>query len=475
MGLHLSRATRFLFDFDGTIAHSPPLHERAFKAVLAEHHPGLLPGFDYHRFVGMETTRVFRLLGLEADAAALAKAKRAAYEALVLAGKLSFMPGAEDCLRRLTALGMPLYLGTSGSRGSVTRAMQALGIEGLFAGIVFGDEVSQGKPHPEIFTTLMAQYGIDPADAVVVEDALSGVKAARAADASVIGVFDEALASEVDWFVTNLSDIAARVELANSLDVAAVIPAAGKGTRLGLDKPKILADVTPHDTIWSILRDKLRPIVDQVSVVMSPWGRPYFAEALRPEDDGTVRIAIQDEPIGMGDAVFRARRDFANAHRLLVVWGDQVNVSPETLRSAIAAHAHRSRTVIVPVVRLAQPYVEYRFEDGRLTRILETREGDICAPNGYGDVGVFLLSVPDLESAWGAYLGPAKRGAATGEINFLPFMTYLAGHGWTVEPIEIDDPVEARGINNKDDLAYAALHVERLKGHPAPASKGQKP
>lgn len=472
MTLRLSRATRFLFDFDGTIAHSPPLHERAFQTVLAEHHPALLAGFDYHRFVGMETTRVFRLLGLEADAPALAKAKRAAYEALVLAGELTFMPGAEDCLRRLSALGMPLYLGTSGSRGSVTRAMTALGLEGLFAGIVFGDEVSNGKPHPEIFTTLMQRYGIDPAEAVVVEDALSGVKAARAAGAAVIGAFDTTLASEVDWFVSDLSDIANRVEQSNGLDVAAVIPAAGKGTRLGLDKPKILADVTPNDTIWSILRDKLRPLVDQVSVVMSPWGRPYFAEALRPEDAGRVRIAIQDEPIGMGDAVFRAQSDFAAARRLLVVWGDQVNVSPETLRRAISAHGNRQKTVIVPVVRLAQPYVEYRFEEGRLTRILETREGDICAPNGFGDVGVFLLTVPELDAAWHDYLASAKRGAATGEINFLPFMTYLAGHGWTVEPIEIDDPVEARGINNKDDLAYAALHVERLKGHAPSSSQG---
>jgi bifunctional UDP-N-acetylglucosamine pyrophosphorylase / glucosamine-1-phosphate N-acetyltransferase len=242
-----------------------------------------------------------------------------------------------------------------------------------------------------------------------------------------------------------------------------VIPAAGKGTRLGLDVPKILAPVTGDETIWSIMQAKLTGVTDHINVVMSPWGEPVFRSRISPQQHGFVSVSIQTEPVGMGDAVFRAEPVFADYDLLTVVWGDQVNISRDTLKLALAQHGGRPNTAIIPIVRLAEPYVEYRFSAGRLTRILETREGDVCAPGGFGDVGTFVLSVPGLKDIWLRYLGFAGKGAQTGEINFLPFLRFLSETGWTVEPVEIANPVEARGINTKADLAHAAQYVEELK------------
>ena len=92
--------------------------------------------------------------------------------------------------------------------------------------------------------------------------------------------------------------------------------------------------------------------------------------------------------------------------------------------------------------------------DRCLTKVLQTREGDATTPNGFSDVGTFLLSTEGLKPAWEDYLETAPRGSGTGEINFLPFLPFLSARGWAITPLEVADPTEARGINTKDDLAF---------------------
>ena len=103
---------------------------------------------------------------------------------------------------------------------------------------------------------------------------------------------------------------------------------------------------------------------------------------------------------------------------------------------------------------MATPYVEYVFDGPRLTKVLQTREGDTTTPNGFSDVGTFLLATQGLKPAWEDYLKTAPRGSGTGEINFLPFLPFLSARGWTITPLEVADATEARGINTKDDLAF---------------------
>jgi bifunctional UDP-N-acetylglucosamine pyrophosphorylase / glucosamine-1-phosphate N-acetyltransferase len=98
--------------------------------------------------------------------------------------------------------------------------------------------------------------------------------------------------------------------------------------------------------------------------------------------------------------------------------------------------------------------VEYVFDGARLTKVLQTREGDATTPNGFSDVGAFLLRTDGLQPAWDDHLAGAQRGSGTGEINFLPFLPFLCARGWTVTPLEVADATEARGINTKDDLAF---------------------
>jgi bifunctional UDP-N-acetylglucosamine pyrophosphorylase / glucosamine-1-phosphate N-acetyltransferase len=231
--------------------------------------------------------------------------------------------------------------------------------------------------------------------------------------------------------------------------VCAVIPAAGRGSRLGIAGPKILAPLTEHETIWSVLHTRLAPLVDHIHLVLSPDGAQTF-----PPLPPCVSRSIQPEPIGMGDAIFGARAAWTPFDAILIVWGDQVFVSTDTLCRILAALAAPVRQAVLPVTRMARPYVEYLFEGTKLTKVLQTREGDETTPNGFSDVGTFLLATNGLAAAWDGYLAQAARGGQTGEINFLPFLIFLCAQGWTVTPLEVADATEARGINTKEDLSF---------------------
>jgi bifunctional UDP-N-acetylglucosamine pyrophosphorylase/glucosamine-1-phosphate N-acetyltransferase len=216
---------------------------------------------------------------------------------------------------------------------------------------------------------------------------------------------------------------------------------------LGSQLPKILTPLTANDSVWSVLHTKLAPLVDHIHVVLSPDGAALF-----PQTDG-VSTSIQFEPTGMGDAIFQAHDAWSGYEWLLVVWGDQVFVSGNTLSRALAARS-AAHQMVLPLTRMAEPYVEYVLEGGCLLRVLQTREGDATTPYGFSDVGTFLLSVAGLKPAWQAYRATTPAGAATGEINFLPFLPFLSDRGWKVTPLEVADVTEARGINTPDDLAF---------------------
>jgi bifunctional N-acetylglucosamine-1-phosphate-uridyltransferase/glucosamine-1-phosphate-acetyltransferase GlmU-like protein len=233
------------------------------------------------------------------------------------------------------------------------------------------------------------------------------------------------------------------------MKICAVIPAAGKGSRLGTPGPKILTPLNDRETIWSVLQARLAPLVDHIHLVLSSEGARDFP-ILPPH----VSCSIQPQPIGMGDAIFGARPSWEIYDAILIVWGDQVFVSTDTLSRTLSALRLPERQAVLPLTRMADPYVEYVFDGAKLAAVLQSREGDKTTPGGFSDVGTFLLTTRGLTAAWNDYLSSAAHGSQTGEINFLPFLPFLSSQGWTVTPLEVADPTEARGINTPEDLSF---------------------
>jgi bifunctional N-acetylglucosamine-1-phosphate-uridyltransferase/glucosamine-1-phosphate-acetyltransferase GlmU-like protein len=251
--------------------------------------------------------------------------------------------------------------------------------------------------------------------------------------------------------------------------ICAIVPAAGRGTRLSADVPKVFVPILPDLTIWDAVRGRLSRLAVPIILILSPEGMSYRQNnpaAFHPESFDNTVVALQSSPLGMGDAIFSAADLWGEFDDLLIVWGDQFNLSLQTLGACIELHAsHEKPALTLPLVRMPHAYVEYIFDSaGRLTQIRQSREGDACQPGGLSDVGVFLLSGgPVLIEEWTRYRKGCTIGSVTGEINFLPFLVHLSSIGWPVNRYETNDPAEAIGINTPEDLAFARqLLRERL-------------
>lgn len=178
-----------LFDLDGTLVDSSPAHEAAFVETLRGVSPPLASSFDYDAVRGQKTKDVFDALGLHDPS--LIEEKQRRYREAVARGVVRLFDGAVPLLTLLVGAGRRLGLVTGASRPSTEAVLAAGGIERLFETVVTGDEVERGKPDPAGYEAALAALRCAPANAYAVEDASSGVLAAKAARLLVVGIGDE--------------------------------------------------------------------------------------------------------------------------------------------------------------------------------------------------------------------------------------------------------------------------------------------
>ena len=202
-----------------------------------------------------------------------------------------------------------------------------------------------------------------------------------------------------------------------------IVPAAGAGSRLGGDVPKILVPVAGRRMLDRLI-DLYRPFAETIVVV----AHPSFSARLT----GPFAVVEQHERTGMLDAVLlgmdavrRTRPD-----EVWVTWGDQVGV----LRATIERLAEVMGSATNPAAALRQ-----------------RREGDTMPPVGESDMGLFALRRGAFERDLSEYAAGVERGRGTGERNFVPFIPWLAQRA-PVETFPCTDEREAIGINTPDEL-----------------------
>ena len=193
----LSGISHFLFDLDGTLVDSSPLHEAAYRAVLASHHARLLAGFDYPAIAGLPTPAALARLGVaEEDIPLLTGAKQAHYRGALQS--LKPLPGAAELLAMLRARGAEIAIVSSASRASAEAALAATGLAAPL--LVAAEDVASAKPAPDPYLTALKLLGAKPSHSIAIEDALSGLLSARAAGLKVIGMHHEALRGMSDFY-----------------------------------------------------------------------------------------------------------------------------------------------------------------------------------------------------------------------------------------------------------------------------------
>lgn len=190
LGRHMFQGKRLLlFDFDGTVADTTPLHAAAFAQVLSP----LGITVDYPSIAGLKTTDAMRLClasgGMDltpAELSSLVAAKQKCVRVLILDG-LKPLPGADVFLRRAQQH-YRLAMVTSGSRGTVELALEKLGYVGWFDPLICAEDVLHAKPNPEGFSLALRTTGVSADSALVFEDSHAGFQAAVAAGLEYIDI-----------------------------------------------------------------------------------------------------------------------------------------------------------------------------------------------------------------------------------------------------------------------------------------------
>jgi bifunctional UDP-N-acetylglucosamine pyrophosphorylase/glucosamine-1-phosphate N-acetyltransferase len=236
----------------------------------------------------------------------------------------------------------------------------------------------------------------------------------------------------------------------------ALIPAAGRGSRLGFDKPKILFPIAGR-TILEWLVDLLSPLCSQFVFVLAPRGAEDVQDLAARLLPGRQRIALQGQPVGMADAIAKGLPAVETAN-IMIVWGDQVALQPASLQFVMRIHQGPAQpSATCPTVWRDRPYIHFqRDASGQVIQVLQAREGDVLPARGESDSGVFLFRTAALRRTLPRLLeSESSLGKQTRELNFLPILPML-GHLITL-PIMTE--AESVGVNSPADAAYLERHL----------------
>lgn len=246
------------------------------------------------------------------------------------------------------------------------------------------------------------------------------------------------------------------------MDRILIVPAAGRGSRLGADTPKALVAVNGRPMLDHLL-DRHAPFVNRVVLVVAPDAYDRFA-AFAAERGAAIDLVTQATPTGMLDAIALAQPVVAAERpaRIAITWCDQIALSPATVASlAERAMSPDAPALAFPTALVERPYIHFdRDAAGRIVDVRQRREGDDMPTRGETDMGLFDLSLEAYLHHLMAFAGEARASRGTGERNFLPFIPWLAAKA-AVETLPGGSPIEAVGINTPEELTAVATHLAR--------------
>lgn len=180
-----------LWDMDGTLIDSEELHWRAWREAMADEgisitHDQFLSSF------GQRNDSIIPLwLGADASPEKVSKIERAKEERFrseVREAGVSPLPGAIAWVERLSESGWLQAIASSAPRANIEAVLEKMGAASYFQTIVSAEDVSRGKPDPEVYLVAASRLGARPDRCIVVEDAAAGLEGARRAGMFRIGV-----------------------------------------------------------------------------------------------------------------------------------------------------------------------------------------------------------------------------------------------------------------------------------------------
>ena len=207
-----------IFDFDGVIANSEPLHFRAYRDVLVDKGIALTESSYYELYLGYDDIGAFTAIAADtgtaltaADMASLVARKAVRLEELEKSGSVLF-PGARDAIMRM-ADAFPIAVASGALKAEILRVLDHEGLRGHFQFVVSAEDTPASKPDPAPYLLAAEKLRSTVADlhaheCVAIEDSKWGLVSARAAGMRTVGITQTYPASELvdvsDTVITHL-------------------------------------------------------------------------------------------------------------------------------------------------------------------------------------------------------------------------------------------------------------------------------
>jgi HAD superfamily hydrolase (TIGR01509 family) len=191
-----------VFDFDGVLADSEPLHLAVYQEVFAALGATLSREDYYSHYLGFDDEGVFRAMAAahgwdmdEARIAALVDQKARVFDDLLGSREVLF-PGASACVERL-ARAFPLGIASGALKHEIQTILRATGLEKHFRFIVASGDTPNSKPAPDPYLHAARLHGLPPAACVAIEDSRWGIVSARQAGLRCVGITNTYPATEL--------------------------------------------------------------------------------------------------------------------------------------------------------------------------------------------------------------------------------------------------------------------------------------
>ncbi len=185
-----------LFDLDGSVVDSEPLHLRSFRECLAPLGIKISRNRHFKEFTGIGSKTIIEMLfrehNVNEDVKEWAEKRKKLYQSYVLRGKLKTIRGVHKFLRFIKRKGIKTAIVSGGHNSNIETALDKLKLRQFFDIIIGTEDVKNRKPDPEGFLLAARKLNVKPTECIVIEDSPAGVQAALSANMQVVCIKSEA-------------------------------------------------------------------------------------------------------------------------------------------------------------------------------------------------------------------------------------------------------------------------------------------
>lgn len=238
----------------------------------------------------------------------------------------------------------------------------------------------------------------------------------------------------------------------------AVILAAGKGTRMQSELPKVVHTIEGKCLVDYVIEAAQKAGADDICLVL---GYKYEVVHEKIEHKREVKYVLQEQQLGTGHAVLCAKDFLGDEGQTMILFGDTPLITADTLSRLQKYHIQNKNTVTVLSTMIDDPTGYGRIirdADGNFVKSVEHKDADEQELRSHEiNSGMYIFDTKELEEA----LTKLQPNNAQGEYYLPDTLTLIKEKGLRVDAYTLDDPEDIMGVNDQEQLRAAGVVIRR--------------